>query len=298
MAGTNATAVPMIAGARRVRPRRNKWLEELSKTQSKKLPKKKIAQQSDEIKQPFRFMDLPPEMRNRVYAHYVAISGGDGTHAACTYNLADFKTPTIAQVSRQLRTEALPAFFAEASFYVTMPCNLLDFSRSNHGINPRNVNWTESMGFMRDRRVSGRLGMKRAVKDCVRTYGKDAVFRDITFKMADAEYIDEKNRTHIIEENVLYFIRFSYHGKVVHVEAEAGHDCPKLPDQDDIRAFSFDRSDVEKVVESVSKLAKKMGKREDFIGFTHKDLEELARVFRWSPPLKEEQPGARVRIRL
>lgn len=64
--------------------------------------------------QPFRFLDLFPEVRNRIYTIVVAGS----------YDLTNFATPAIARASQQLRAEVLPVLFAEGDFHVKMVSNI------------------------------------------------------------------------------------------------------------------------------------------------------------------------------
>lgn len=65
----------------------------------------------------FRFVDLPAEIRNEVYSLVISSS-------TSPFNILTFSTPAISKVSTQLRSEALPLFFAEANFYVNVSTDL------------------------------------------------------------------------------------------------------------------------------------------------------------------------------
>lgn len=63
-----------------------------------------------------RFLDLPAELRNGVYSYAVLIN--KPIHLAAAF------APPITRVSKQVRAEALPVFFAENSFTVEVTSNI------------------------------------------------------------------------------------------------------------------------------------------------------------------------------
>lgn len=68
--------------------------------------------------QPFRFLDLPAEVRNSIYELSI-----QGPHQY----LAHVRLPSLAQVSRQVRDEVLPIFFSTTTFNVIVGCNFDDW---------------------------------------------------------------------------------------------------------------------------------------------------------------------------
>lgn len=60
------------------------------------------------IKQPFRFSDLPPELRNRIM--------GFATSKPEPLRLRELEPPAITRVSRQIRHESIPVFFDANDF--------------------------------------------------------------------------------------------------------------------------------------------------------------------------------------
>ncbi|CAK3813989.1 Hypothetical predicted protein [Lecanosticta acicola] len=251
---------------------------------------------------PFRILDLPAEIRNRIYGHYIAMNGKRNKGQRNKYNLANFKTPVIAQVSRQLRSEFLPVFFAEASWYVVLPCNLVDFFRSRLELPPREKcdDFALDKAYDAAVRVAGKLGIKRPVKDLIRGYGAQAVFRDVTFLICDAEFVDEKNRAEIDKENVVMSFIMTYREKKVNTKRARKTDFPAAPHLE-TRGFGFEQRDIRNAVGFARRVVKHIGSREGFNGFTHGDLEEIAKVFRhdtWAWPRLLESHGVSSKMRV
>ncbi|KAK4548229.1 hypothetical protein LTR36_010099 [Oleoguttula mirabilis] len=63
----------------------------------------------EEATGPFRFLSLPPELRNRIYDLLLPQNTPRGTR---------HKRSSITQASRQLREESLPIFFAASTFFI------------------------------------------------------------------------------------------------------------------------------------------------------------------------------------
>lgn len=72
-----------------------------------------------EVKSCFRFLDLLPELRLKIYAYAM---GGQRR------SLTDIKMPILAMVSKQVRAEALPVFFSECVFTATIGSNYATIS--------------------------------------------------------------------------------------------------------------------------------------------------------------------------
>lgn len=81
---------------------------------------------------PFRFLELPPELRNFVYKLVVVsnepiaprLSGHGRLLMLPTYNDKNHVQPAITKVSRQLRQEALPLFYGENTFDLSHGCSI------------------------------------------------------------------------------------------------------------------------------------------------------------------------------
>lgn len=83
-----------------------------------------------------RFLDLPAELRNKIYSYAVLIN--KPIHLAAAF------APPITRVSKQLRAEALPVFFAENSFTVEVTSNITT------GTHIRGYNPSAPQTLMRD----------------------------------------------------------------------------------------------------------------------------------------------------
>lgn len=99
---------------------------------------------------------LPAELRNEVYAHVA--------QNAPVQPLARPKIPVIAQVSRQIREEVLPIFFAEGHFSIDTVTNATLSGES-------------------ERKVAGTLGLKRKVQSWLCKLGGVASIRNVTFQV-------------------------------------------------------------------------------------------------------------------
>ena len=64
----------------------------------------------------FQFMNLPPELRCKIYEHLFSSAGQP-------LNLSDFRLPKALYWSHAVREEALPVFFASSTFTATFRCN-------------------------------------------------------------------------------------------------------------------------------------------------------------------------------
>lgn len=74
----------------------------------------------------FRFLDLPAEIRNRVYSYYFATSD-----TKPQYNLVNYRDPPITLACKQLRRESLPIFFSECTFLLTIGANYFEPERKS-----------------------------------------------------------------------------------------------------------------------------------------------------------------------
>lgn len=72
-----------------------------------------IMKRLEAISTSFRFLDLPAELRNRIYGFYLAECG---TVVIKPYEKKTTGYPPITKVSRQTRSEVLPLFYASATF--------------------------------------------------------------------------------------------------------------------------------------------------------------------------------------
>ncbi|KAK4627078.1 hypothetical protein CLAFUW4_04406 [Fulvia fulva] len=81
----------------------------------------------------FRFLDLPPELRNRTYSFAFSY---DRTQAR---SLADLKFPGITQANEQLRQECLASLFVESSFFLYVGSHLRVWEYVRKDLKPLNL---------------------------------------------------------------------------------------------------------------------------------------------------------------
>ncbi|KJX94612.1 hypothetical protein TI39_contig4173g00042 [Zymoseptoria brevis] len=220
--------------------------------------------------QTFRLMDLPPEVRSRIYslAFIANIKHGDGIdhHAhdcntACywaayhrrnerktkmfeqkTKNLVAFRLHPLTQVSRQLRVETLPIFFGETNFEIYLDSNFEDRARARRGDRLRTL--TAQL------KKIGVLGMSAGPKTRLRSFKSAALFQDVTFSASPYPYY--KQRT-------LVYVNVRFLGRIgVQISSWDRKDMWTFG-----HAFAFEREDVDATVQALN------------------DVEVMARCFRF-----------------
>ncbi|SMR51641.1 unnamed protein product [Zymoseptoria tritici ST99CH_3D1] len=235
--------------------------------------------------QTFRLMDLPPEVRTRIYslAFIANIKHGDGIdhHAhdcntACywaayhrrnerktkmfeqkTKNITAFRLPALTQVSRQLRVETLPVFFGETNFEIYLYSNFEDRARARRGDSLRTP--------PAQLKKIGILGMRAEVKTRLRSFKSAALFQDVTFKVASRD----AGRT-------LVYVRIECLGRIgLQISSWDG------PGMWSLGPNYFGREGVDATVEALKHAAEGIAKKALFRGFTLRDVEEMARTFRF-----------------
>lgn len=77
----------------------------------------KLLQQSDS-QIPFRLMDLPSEVRLRIYEHMLVDSSKQDISPSCGI---ETRRPSLLRTSRQVRNEAMPVFYGANRFRLALP---------------------------------------------------------------------------------------------------------------------------------------------------------------------------------
>lgn len=121
----------------------------------------------------FRFLDLLPELRNRIYS--IALQTHKSRDISC------YRTPRVTLVSKQVRQETLPLFYS-SNFRVLVGCN---FARA---VNQRTGHELHSEPF---KYSTGTLPVSDEVKAILRFAGKRALFRNVTIEVYNADIIHE-----------------------------------------------------------------------------------------------------------
>jgi hypothetical protein len=223
-------------------------------------------------------LDLPPEIRNRIYAF--AFAAKVKTRALTTHahnggrkstqirDLASFSLPPLTQASPQLRSESLPIFFNQSRFDVLVDSNFTDRAEARIGLPlPTSVN---------QRKHTGVLGMNSHLKRRLRSFKSSVLFRDVTF---DVRRTGEWSKKEWLTISTSVYVRVQFSGSAgVQVSSWEGGDKAQSWWGSD----EYDQEDLDITVQEVRIAAEGMGRRDHFKGFTIRDLELLANAFRFT----------------
>jgi hypothetical protein len=245
---------------------------------------------TDEIGSRFRLLDLPLELRIRIYSLAFTEKAEMTTHirghiyrknedflvdeaSRTRYrDLKCFSLEALTQVSEQLRAEALPVLLAESVFVVSLESNFQSRSQARHG---KELTYR----YFTDIKCTGVLGMKRDLKRKLHSLKPAAVFRDVTFNVRQTGV---RGKTLNSLQNVVVFVRVRFLGQNgVDVSSELGHDLAHAIPYDPRDECPTEMADIDATVQGVRDAAKRMGRRAQFNGFMIRDLEQLAKVFRF-----------------
>ncbi|KXT16465.1 hypothetical protein AC579_1781 [Pseudocercospora musae] len=203
----------------------------------------------------FRFLDLPAELRNRIYSYAFC---GEPTPK---YSLAKFQFPPIALVCKQMRSESLPILFSECHFILTIGSNCLNAH-----------SW----------RNAGNLGLQCGTKRCLRLLGSAAVFRHVTFRIftetrarGARKYLD---LTSWQREDIWATMDIETHPKpkVTTLNQLAQRPQYRYPWQRPSLLLPQLRS----TLQAAENLMNQICQREEFKGLTLSDLDKMAKCFR------------------
>lgn len=210
----------------------------------------------------FRFLDLPPEIRNRIYSY--VILGPTGT---LTLNLANFKEPAITAVSHQVRNESLPVMFAECNFNIVVGSNLRKRSALRRSIRLR--------GHKSDTARAGTLGVKRDVMKFIKRSKTTAVFRHVNFKVCEVGDLHSTQFHVQANHQEIYVVGelvLEYTSKQVEIVTPAIAFDPWR--------FMFEAVDRDVAVEEAATVARELSERDGFMGFSVQDLDRIGKGFR------------------
>lgn len=208
----------------------------------------------------FRLLDLPPEIRNRVYSF--AVSSQE------PLSLAKVKLAPEMSLSRQLRSETLPILFATNTFTSTIRSNWCVYNAHFHGTEHVNYKKTGSV------ELSPLLaGSRRAVRGLNKLPDQIVRFQHLHFRIdccccADAKEIGSLN------------LSIAKHKVAVDW---------KVNTIDDL----ITEASLMVMFLEVKMLAERIQRRPMFNGFTVEDVKEVASCFRYLGRKKHGLDGAR-----
>jgi len=215
----------------------------------------------------FRFMKLPPELRNSIYSYAVQSEG------ACS--LATFQDPAITAVPRQIRNESLPVFFADSVFKTIVDANPPERASVRNNRHRR-------LEVCQHRAWSGTMGIKRNVMRHIRESGGRATFRHVDFVVCNAAHVRDRRHMKRPREDAVRMkvcrLSLSYVERKLYV-AVSGR---KVPGWRRYSPKNYEIADVDAAVEDVVAIARQIVERDDSIGFTVQDVQRTAKGFRFS----------------
>lgn len=223
----------------------------------KKLQERSAARETAAKSKSFRLMDLPPELRNRIYSFAFQNEKKFGKRRT----LALVAIPNVTRICKQIRQETLPLYFATTSFRLSVAS---DF---NNRYEPDAVYKSKA-----EIQNAGTLHIKKEVKQALRFAGKQALVRNIDIIVCNARDWRLSDRSGGYYEEFAAFsakIRLEQGNLVVTMSrGKSFSDQPKLSDT--IAAV---------MVEMKAAIEKASGK-EDFQGFSLRDLEQIVKTLR------------------
>lgn len=242
---------------------------------------KQIEANSEERKlaRVFRILDLPVDVRLLIYEHTFQEELDDEHVLAVTV------APKIARVCKTFRAEALPLFFANTEFHLPVASNLLHRALYRKHALRGTFNALQTSG---QQRRAGILNFKRPVKKAIRDAGNDAVFRNVVLQMFEVTE-STFSKAGISNFSCFIEIKLSFCRGQLRVDATEKYAHPSnknVPRSKRWRrwaaGYPIEQEDVDVVVAEVRRVAARIASTAGFKGLKLRDLESLARAFRFT----------------
>ncbi|KAK4503699.1 hypothetical protein PRZ48_004614 [Zasmidium cellare] len=220
-------------------------------------------------KKPFRLLDLPPELRTRIYSY-----------AFTTRKFRDFSVfyfPSLTLASRQLRQESLPVLFADTNFRFAVGSDFAKAFCRRYGTNiARSISW------------AGTLSWTSRVRDFIHSAGDAVRFRDMTVELHDEGFLPSMDMwqisrrgcptdSFVLPSIALLHLRVGTTG--FRVTVEEGPDHPKKRVTASIPRVHLEE-DVATVLGRAETVARDIAGKEGFKGFSVADLKRVAAAMR------------------
>lgn len=221
----------------------------------------------------FRFTELPPELRNRVYFHLI------DTTDSKEHNLAELTEPAICAVSQQLRNEFLPVFFAEANFYLVVASDFEARFLTRTGTS--RFRDSNAQILSRGKRLAGTIGVKRAVQKFIKTAKEAVVFRHVMLQICDARHlIALRNNEMSYGATLVLDIRLDATISLQANEGDQGFFHPATRIFQARLNDDFDVEEVDAMVSAVKSATDSISVQSRSRGFTIQDLAKIVNSLR------------------
>ncbi|KXT13549.1 hypothetical protein AC579_1408 [Pseudocercospora musae] len=209
----------------------------------------------------FRFLDLPPELRDCIYSFVTSDLGSQ--------SLAFFKPPPITRVSKAVRCESLAALFAEGN---TRVIGGTDFFRHSPTSNQPIM---QSLRPDYASRGSGSLGLHPVVERSIIDAKSAALFGNVPFNVHHPiVLLDGPGRA--LWDNSFHMRTFKLRVRsgVVALEERSASPCYKI-------SRLSTKADFQAALDVVIQVAQQIASRGHFNGFALDDLKAVASKFRF-----------------
>lgn len=227
----------------------------------------------------FRFLDLPAEIRNKIYAFIAKVQGDDDYHY-----LDRVRLPNITKVSSQIRTEALPVFFESSQFEIFVLCDFAYHAKLRFFQGARN-SATAPRLLYGDCETAGDLGLSGRTWIIVGLLDKVARFKNVKFCLwespalvAEARHERAVSRPQKTQPVAWLSIQVLDVGNNRH---EVSSDMYHGPSGGAPVYASFEIMDVMEALRRASAVARKFTARDGFAGFSLADIIAIAGAFRF-----------------
>ncbi|KAK4503697.1 hypothetical protein PRZ48_004612 [Zasmidium cellare] len=205
----------------------------------------------------FRFLDLPPEIRCYIYTYAFRGPSLRGTF---------FRFPALIRVSRLVRNESLPIFFARNNFILDVGTNFMALENPDPA----------SLLTLRRRREleAGTLLFKSAVSRFLTATFDYVLFRNITFHVHPMSKLKRQRHAEHSHDEAIFAITLRVsRGNIssAKVAASGGH-----PIINQKTYTKRERKMCDFMVDCVLSEAKVVEARKDFKGFKLRDLKDIA----------------------
>lgn len=211
----------------------------------------------------FRFLDLPPELRDRVYSFITSDLGGQ-----C---LAFFKPPPITRVSKAVRCESLAVLFAEGNTHVIVGTDFFQHSP----VSNRPVPTCPQPTYMSQQ--SGSLDLRPIVERCLIGAKSSALFRNVAFEVHHPiVFLDGPGRALWDTSLQIATLKLQVTNGLLTVEKRSDGPCYNW------WRYTWTKADIQTALDLVIQVAEEIASRDQFSGFTLEDLKAVTSRFRFS----------------
>lgn len=217
--------------------------------------KEKERLEKERLSKPFRFLDLPAEIRNHIYSLLLV---NDKPRPFATIS-----SPPVAQASKQLRAEVLPILFARVSWSIIVKASLESLKAKR--LSADGTNYTRSSGD------TGQLRMSYFAQEFLSA--TKAVLRDVTIHVIDSNDSTTRRQQINGEDVATINLKLGFENGSPCVTATPGANAIPVG-----AGTNFDQRDVDAHIDVAKAEAERIiASSPNFKGFTLDNIRKIAR---------------------